>query len=254
MKLTPFKYFATLLIAVCFTTGLRAQDDKGYKETLEMNVDDKGEMTVVSKIVYNAATWASIKQQHGTDKSVLKNLFKAQFPKYVLTDFDISDDDMERTINIKFKILGGLKLDENGKWMAELDSKNPNITKITETQFLMVDEASAQTSKINLPKSASDAKIEPDAFGKAILSFSAPVGGGMFGTIIKYLGILVAAGGAFLFFKGGKLNALFVKDPKNKKIDYKQQKHIDDAIVINTAPSVKESIRTTGNNIDTSHE
>lgn len=240
MKITFIKYSLPALLLLCGSTKMQAQESsKGYKETLEMNADEKGDITVVSNIKYNAATWDYIKQQHGTDPSVLKNNIKRQFPKFVVTDFDIKNDDMERTSTIKFKIQGSIKVNENGKWVAELDSKNPDITKLSETQFLMVDEENAQTSKINLPKSASDAKIEKDSFGKAILTYNAPVSGGGLGTVIMYLGIVVAAAGAFLLYKNRQLRTVIVTDQNGKRIAAKRQdKYIDDAVVVNVPEKV----------------
>lgn len=233
MKITHIKYGLSVCLLLWGSTPIIAQESKGYKETLEMNADEKGDITVVSNIKYNAATWDYVKQQHGTDPSVLKNNIKRQFPKYVVTDFDIKNDDMERTSTIKFKIQGSIKVNENGKWMAELDSKNPDITKLSETQFLMVDEDNAQTSKINLPKSASDAKIDKDTFGKAVLTYNAPVSGGWLGNIIKYLGILLAAAGAFFFYKNRQLRTVVISDQSSKKIaGSRQDKYIDDAVVV----------------------
>ena len=235
MKRT-FSKFQILLFLLCFSCSLTdaQESSKGYKETLEMNADEKGDLTVVSNIKYNAATWDYIKQQHGTDPSVLKNNIKRQFPKYVVTDFDIKNDDMERTGTIKFKIQGSIKINENGKWVAELDSKNPDITKLSETQFLLVDEENAQTSKINLPKSASDAKIEKDSFGKAILTYNAPVNGGGPGTIIMYLGILLAATGGFMYFKNRQLRTVIISEQNGKRIAaHKQDKYIDEAVTLN---------------------
>jgi hypothetical protein len=239
MKFIHLKYHLIALFAiVCINSHAQ---DKGYKETIEMNADEKGDVTVISNIKYNAATWDYVKQRHGTDPSVLKNVFKKAFPKYQLTDFDIKNDDMERISTIKFKILGSLKLDAKGKWIAELDSKNPDITKISETQFLLVNEGNAQTLKINLPSSASGAKIEKDSFGKAVLTYNAPVSGGLFGNIIKYLGFLVIAGGGFLFYKSMTAKTKMIPHTGNQKIDYNKQKHIDDAVVINTV--VKENVK-----------
>ena len=236
MKIAHIKYQLLALLFVCGSTTIQAQgSSKGYKETIEMNADEKGDITVVSNIKYNAATWDYVKQQHGTDPSVLKNNIKRQFPKYVVTDFDIKNDDMERTSTIKFKIQGSMKTNENGKWVAELDSKNPDITKLSETQFLMVDEENAQTSKINLPKSASDAKIEKDSFGKAVLTYNAPISGGGLGTVIQYLGIVLAAAGAFLFYKNRQLRTVVVNDHNSKRIAANRpEKYIDDAVIVNT--------------------
>jgi hypothetical protein len=147
---------------------------------------------------------------------------------------------MERTTNSKFKILGLLKLDESGKWIADLDTKNPDITKVSDNQFLLIDETNAQTLKIILPKSASNAKVEKDNFGKSILTYTAPISGGG-GNILKYIGFLIVAGGIVLFFKNRSLNTIVVNNPKHQKIDYHSTKNIDDAVVINQP--VKENVK-----------
>ena len=250
MKVLKLKYYLFALFIVCFYTAVQAQD-KGFKINMEMTVDEKGDAALDVSIKYNAQLWDVIKQNHNADASVLKNTWKRQFPKYQLTEFDIKNNEMEKTVISKFKILGMMKLDDNGKWIASLDQKDPNITKISDNQFLLVDEATAMTLKINLPKSASGAKIEKDTFGKSNLTYSAPVSGGGAGTIIKYLGFLVAAGGIFLFFKGGGLKTMVVSDPKNKKIGYHDTKKIDDAMVINTP--AKEHVQS-NNDIGSSHE
>ena len=234
MKINKLKYCTVVLLMFTVLNISQAQEtQRSYKETMEMKAEENGDIVVNSSIKFIASAWEGVKQRRGNEPSILKNELKKRFPKYVLTDFDIKTDDMERTVNIKFKILGLLKLDDSGKWIAELDSKNPDITKVSDNQFLMVDEGSAQTSKIILPSSASNSKIEKDSFGKAILTYTAPVSGGGMGNIIKYLGFLVAAGGAFLFFKGRKLNTVVVNDPKNQKIDYHKTNKIEDAVIIN---------------------
>ncbi len=232
-----------IISAICLLYATKGHtQEKGYKETMEMTAMENGDINVSSKIKFNASTWEMVKQRRSIEPSVLKNELKKRFPKYVLEGFDIKNDDMEQTTNIKFKILGLLKLDEDGKWKAELDTKNPDITKVTETKYIMVDEGSAQTSTIILPSSASNSKIEKDAFGKASLTYTAPVSGGGMGNIIKYLGFLVAAGGLFLFFKNrGALKTIVVNNPANKKINYNTVKNIDDAVVVNPTPGTHSS-------------
>jgi hypothetical protein len=252
MKITNLKYFIASFIIFCsFITCIAQELPKGYKTTMEMNTDEKGDIAVNSTTKYNAQFWDYVKQTKGIEPSVLKNALKRQFPKYQLTDFEIKSDEMERTSTVKFIIHGLLKLDANGKWIADLETKNPDITKVSDNQFLLVDETTAQTLKINLPKSASGAKVEKDSFGKAILTYTAPIGGGGFGNILKYFGFLLAAGGVFLFFKNRKLNTITVNDPKHQKINYQQTKQIDDAVVINQ--NIKENVKH-GNNTGNSHE
>jgi hypothetical protein len=103
------------------------------------------------------------------------------------------------------------------------------------------EEGIKQNITINLPANASNAKVENNSFGKAVLTYNAPVSGGMMGNIIKYLGFLVIAAGGFLFYKSMSSKTRMITNTGNQKIDYNKQKHIDDAVVINTVP--KESIK-----------
>jgi hypothetical protein len=236
MKKANFKYHIIFLLLLGVFSKNAAQDlPKGYKINMEMNVDEKGDVAVIINVKYNAQFWDQVKQNRGNDASVVKNTWKKQFPKYHLTEFDIKSDDMERTSISKFKILGLLNLDENGKWIADLDTKNPDITKVSERQFLLIDEATAQTVKINLPESVSNAKVEKDNFGKAVLTYTAPVSSGG-GNIIKYAGILSILAGGFLFFRNRSLKTIVVNSPRNEKIDFRTTRHIDEAIVMPPTP------------------
>jgi hypothetical protein len=231
-----------LLLAFTCLKGSSQELPKGYKITMDMTVDEKGDVVVSSVTQYNAAYWENVKATKALEPSIMKNTVKRQFPKYQITDFEIDSKTKEsdRISTMKFKILGSLKLDDNGKWIAELDTKSPDITKVSDTKFLLIDEASAQKITINLPASASGAKTEKDGFGKYNLTYTAPVSGGGTGNIIKWLGFLVAAGGIFLFFKSRGLNTVFVKNTQQQKINYKNTKEIDEAVIVNNP--LKENI------------
>jgi hypothetical protein len=247
MKLVTLKYSFIVLFIFCSVITSQGQTMlNGYKITMEMTADEKGDVAMNITYKYNAALWDMVKQNHGSDPSVLKNMWMRQFPKYELTNFSFPNADMDQTITSKFTVLGMMKVDAHGKWVAEFDQKDPNVTKLTDNSFLLVDQATANTLKINLPASASNAKVEKDSFEKAILTYTSPVNGGMMGNIIKWLGFLVAAGGVFLFFKNrGSLNTVFMKDASHKKIDYHEAKKIAEAVVINTTSKepLKENVK-----------
>ncbi len=202
MRTVFAKYFFVFFLTCFAFVKTSAQDETaGFKINMELTADEKGIVAVNLKTKYNALYWDRFRQKEGRNKSIIKNNYIKSFVKYQLSDFDIINNDMEQTSYVKFNILGLLKLDEGGKWIAELDTKDPDITKISETQFVMVDEDLAQSYKINLPASAKNSKIEKDHFGKAILTYTATVIRSDSATILKYTGFLIAAAGIFLFFK-----------------------------------------------------
>lgn len=212
-----FKISILVLLLLGIQNVILAQDKKPAKTNLEVTINDVGNAVIHVNSKYNASYWEMLKQMGAFGSSVIKNGFKKVFPKYELTDFEVKSDDMERTVDAKFTVLGMVQMSKKGKWTADLstssdDTKDANITKLSEKQFLMIDDDNGQTFKINLPSSASNSKIEKDSFGKAILTYNSPVRGGGLGTFLKYFGILVILSGLWLLYKskmiGGSKNLL----------------------------------------------
>ena len=226
-----------LLFSLGFTTKVLAQKSP-VKTTIEVVVDDVGSGVLSVSSKYNAQWWDMLKQMGATSASVIKNQFKKAFPKQELTDFDIKQDDMERSVSAKFKVLGMVEMNQKGKWFADLstpENKEANITKLSDQQFLMIDEDNGQTMKIILPSSASDAKIEKDSFGKMLLTYNSPVPTGTFSSILKYLGFIFIAGGLWLFdknFMAAKQSAPRITRPVTQ--------HITDVNPIDITHNVKE--------------
>jgi len=132
-----------------------AQGKSPVKTTIEVVCDDVGNGVLSVSSKYNAQWWDMLKQMGATGASVIKNQFKKAFPKNELTDFEIKLDDLERTVSAKFKVLGMAEMNKKGKWFADLstpENKEANITKVSDQQFLMIDDQSGQTMKIILPK------------------------------------------------------------------------------------------------------
>lgn len=199
MKL-QIKYLLFFLIANWFICSAMAQEGKAFKMNMELTGNDKGEVKVDMKITYNAAYWDIYKRKSANNPSILKTSLVRSFVKYSLTGFNITNDEMAQSIHATFTILGLLKLDKDGKWMAELDTKDPDITKISETQYVIVDEDYGRSYKVNLPPNATNSKVEKDAFGKALLTFYAPVNSRS-NKLLLYGGIILAVSGVFLFVK-----------------------------------------------------
>lgn len=197
------KYILIVLIAChssIITKAQEEEDGKGFKIDMILKSADKGEVLVDMKVKYNAFIWDIYKRQTANNPSIIKNSLAREFCKYSLTNFNITNNEMERSYHATFTILGMLHLEEGGKWIADLDTKDPDITKISQTEYLMVDKSSPRSVKIFLPATATDSKIEKDAFGNTFLTYYAPVSTGS-GKLLMYGGYLLAATGIFLFFK-----------------------------------------------------
>ncbi len=172
--------------------------EQGYKTTLDMTMDESG--TVICEVTnkYNAAVWDTWTKVVGSNTSIINNGLRKLFPKYHLTDFKHSQDANERTNTVKFKIDGMMNVNKSGKWEAELDQKDPNITKVSNSEWLLVE--GGETLKIHLPPGTKNSKVEKNSFGKAVLTYPVVTGGGM-NAILKYGGILIALAGVGLFIR-----------------------------------------------------
>lgn len=201
MKPAFVKYILGAVVScLCFFTANAQEDGEGFKIYMDLVANDKGEVAVDMKVKYSALYWDNYKRQSANNPSIIKNSLIKSFVKYKLTGFNVKNDEMERTYHANFIILGLLKLDGEGKWIAELDTKDPDITKISETQYVMVDADYPRSYKVTLPPTATKTKIEKDAFGKAQLTYYAPVSKSS-NTMLMYGGFLVTAAGIFLFFR-----------------------------------------------------
>ncbi|HQW83428.1 MAG TPA: hypothetical protein PK987_03155 [Ferruginibacter sp.] len=201
--MTVFKKHILILVITCFSSiTVLAQDEnvKNFKIDMVFTGGDKGEVFIDMKVKYSALYWDVYKRKSASNPAIIKNSLIKSFCKYSLTNFNIKNDEMDRSYQATFTILGMLKLDETGKWFAELDTKDPDITKISETQYVLVDEDLARSYKVILPSTAINSKLEKDAFGKAYLTYYAPVSSGS-SKLLKYGGYLLAASGVFLFIK-----------------------------------------------------
>lgn len=188
-----------------FSNMCQAQQDRAIKIKMEINADDLGNAQCVMENKYTAEAWDVFTKTIGNNTSILKNNMIRIFPKYELSDFEYSQDGDDRTNTIKFKILGFLEIDNNGNWVAKLEKKDPEITKLTESSFLLMEDG--QSLKINLPSGTSGAKITKDSFGMAAISYPANEGGGK-SLIFLGVGIAVMALGAFMLRKNMKQPAI----------------------------------------------
>lgn len=187
---------------------------QAQKATITFTIDEVGDVISETTKKYDASNWNYLNQTVGTNKNVYKHELIKNLPKYVVKDFSYSENPDERTTTVKAKVQGMLRINEKGKWEADLDTKDPQITKIDERNYLAM--AEGVTLKITLPPGTNDSKIEANRYGKATLTYSADTGGSTGGKVMMYGGLLLAlAGGGLLFMqmKKGKAGANITNIP-----------------------------------------
>jgi len=179
---------------------------QGLKQIFDINMDDKGNAAVAVSMTLNASQWDNYKKSAmSNNNSILKKEMERALPKYYLTDFKYSEDQMERSYKIMFNVLGFGTLGKGGKWATELESKNPDITKLSDREFVLTQNMTTnglfinQTQKIHLPSNANNAKIEKNSFGKAVMTYSTSIG--LMPRVITYGGILLILAGGWMVYR-----------------------------------------------------
>ena len=194
-----------VLLTSISKTAVGQEEVQGIKQVLDITTDDLGNAVITVTMKLNAQQWDNYKKSIGSNTSIFKWNMQKALPKYYLSDFSVDEDQMERTFKIKFKALGLVSINKNGKWEARLETKNPDITRLSDNEFVMTANLNdqgqliEQTQKLHLPSGAQNAKVEKDSFGKAVLTYS--TGSGLLQKLPLFLGLLIILSGAVLLFK-----------------------------------------------------
>lgn len=199
-----------IIISFCMLVQVAsAQEEvKGLKQTFDITIDNIGNAVVEVSMKLNAAQWDMFKRNIGNNTSILKREMEKALPKYFLTDFNYSEDAMERSYKMKFKTAGMVSINKNGKWEGKLDTKDPDITKLSDREFVMNSDMLSngmliqQVQKMHLPSDAEGAKIEKDSFGKAVLTYT--TSGSSTSKLGLFGGIALILAGGVMFFLGRK--------------------------------------------------
>ena len=195
---------------------------EGLKQIFDVTMDDKGNATVEVSMKLNASQWDNYKKSAASNNnSILKKGMERALPKYYLTDFKYSEDQMERSYKVAFNVLGFGTLGKGGKWETKLETKNPDVTKLSDREFVLTQNMTTnrlfinQTQKIHLPSNANNAKIEKNSFGKAVMTYSTSIG--LMPRLITYGGILLILAGGWMIFRNQKKSANKLRVVKEKE-------------------------------------
>lgn len=188
------KKIIIVFISLVFCVNVYAQEIKPFKINLEFSLDEYGNGKVVYSTKMNASQWDNFKRSTGNNQSLLKRELERALPGYFLSGFDYKEDAMNRSYSLSFNAAGVATINNSGKWVVDLDSKNPDVTKVSDNVYMMISESSAggqliqTTQKLIFPESASNIKEEKNSFGKAIFTFDMG-GASKMGNAMQYGGI-----------------------------------------------------------------
>jgi len=162
------------ILLVFMTTLVFAQQSN---QKIEMILDEIGNAKINISMTMNAAQWQQWNGTYGTNPSALKRDMERSMPAFILDDFKLDKDDMNRSFNLSLNAYGVCKIDKRGRWIMDTDQKDAQLTELTEHKYMLVSSPPEfggtiqQTYIIEFPEEAEGIKIDKDSFGKSIFEF-----------------------------------------------------------------------------------
>lgn len=204
------KLFVCGVIVMALSFPVIAQTN--FTQTMTYRVHDKGSAAVELTQKMNAQQWQMFKANvNASNMAVKKRDMERMLPMVVLKNFKYSDDDIERTSKFTFDIDGIAEYTGNNKWSIKLESKNPQIEKLTDNSYMLTSNSATVDGgvyqviqKVHLPEKATSIEVNKDAFGMAKLDYNLKSESG--GLPIMLIGgsILTLAGAGLFVIKKKK--------------------------------------------------
>lgn len=156
-----------------------AQDPTSLVQQFTVNLDKLGNAKLEVDQKMNATQWEYFKQAAiYNDPSITKRDLERSMSIYDVQDFKRDVDDVNRTVKLGVTVNGYARYNGNGQWVLKIDSKDPQVTKLTDNSYMITGNTLLgaglvqQIYKIYFPSTASDVKQTTDEFGKAIFTYN----------------------------------------------------------------------------------
>jgi hypothetical protein len=162
------------VITLIMITAIYARQSQ---QKIEMKIDAVGNTLITLSMSMNAMEWQNWSNTLGNNPAALKREIQRAMPAYILDDFKLEKDDMNRSFKLSLNAYGTCKVDKRGNWILETDQKNAQLTKLTDYKYMLVSSPPElggtvqQTYIIEFPEQAKDIKTDTDAYGKSIFKF-----------------------------------------------------------------------------------
>ncbi len=198
---------ATIIAALCLTTVRAQQDPTQQVQQFDIHINNLGDASYEVSEKMTQMQWENFKQGPlVNDPSITRRDMQRGMSAYVIEDFKRDIDEMNRTVKMDFKVKAISSYKGDGKWEMKLDSKDAQITKLSDKSFMITSNAvfngqlTQQVFKVFFPGTASNIQQTTDSFNKTIFTYKD--GGGILSIFVwnNVVGILLilAAGASFL--------------------------------------------------------
>ncbi|WP_156115479.1 hypothetical protein [Psychroserpens sp. Hel_I_66] len=200
-----------ITFTIAFLLSLMGHSQQSSQK-IEMKLDEIGNAKLNISMNMNASQWQQWNGTYGANPSALKRDMERSMPAFIVDDFKLEKDDMNRSFNLSLNAYGVCKIDKRGRWIMDTDKKDVQLTELTDRKYMIVASPPEfggtlqQTTIIEFPDTANNIKVDKDSFGKTIFEFKMDNPSSSF-NLIRWSGLLLMILGGAWFGKNAMQKA-----------------------------------------------
>jgi len=176
------KQLSIILLLLLFSYRIVAQqqnDPTAITQEIEYKIDKYGDARMELRQKMTALQWKNFKASPiAQNPSIFKRDLERSMATILIEDFknEMNEDSRSSVTKLTARSMATYK--GNGKWELKLDTKDPNITKISDHIYLLTNNLMSggniiqQLQKIFFPENASNIKLDTDTYGKAVFTYT----------------------------------------------------------------------------------
>jgi len=198
-------FVAILVLATC--VGVWSQATPRTLDAVE-EVSPDGTTSLDIRMSFDAAPWSMWKAMVGDQPARLRASFQHQFAAYVLEDFKLEKDDMNRTAHISMRSPSGPEIRKDGSFLIPIEKEFRLVNNTGREWFFSGINPyagnSLNTIKLILPANLEQASLVNAGTSEQALIYSLAVQSGpsrtcvLLGSVILGIGVVILGIGLFL--------------------------------------------------------
>jgi hypothetical protein len=193
------------VLLLLFSMNLYAQqqyDPTAITQEIDYNINKHGDAYMEIRQKMTAMQWQIFKASAiAKNPSIFKRDLERSFATMQIENFknEMNEDTRSSITQLTARNMATYK--GNGKWEIKLETKEPNITKLSDDLYMITNNllnngsVIQQLQKISFPKNATNIKQDTDTYGNAVFVYTLNVEETSFNFLLLF-GIMLILGGA----------------------------------------------------------
>ncbi len=202
MNKITFAFLAVLAFALPASAQVAPQVDV-MPVDISIELDELGDAAISFEMKMSAKGWAAWKQQYGDNPSLLRRDMGQFVSQYVVDDFDLEQDEMDRTMKMSVAARGVARHRGDGRYEFELepemgDGEPDDAARVFRYNYTQSEGPTAvmlMNLKVALPDGAEAATQRTDSAGRPVLAYAVDVDTGGGRTMLLIGGIVLTVVG-----------------------------------------------------------